>query len=81
MLFSELVDAELPKELRGIIDELLDKIMNMPEMGLAPRIKELDAFIEKQFILIKLAADEAEPLEKSWELPDAFFNEQAMKGI
>ena len=46
MLLRELLDAELPGELRPIVDELLDKKQKMPEMGLAPRIGELDRFID-----------------------------------
>ena len=44
MLFSELLDAELPIELRGIIDGLLEMKQRMPETCLAPKIKELDDF-------------------------------------
>lgn len=37
MLFSELIDAELPTELKPIIDKLLEMKQNMPEMGLTPK--------------------------------------------
>lgn len=37
MLFSELIEAELPTELKPIIDKLLEMKQNMPEMGLAPK--------------------------------------------
>lgn len=40
MLFSELLEAELPAELRGIIDNLLEMKQRMPEMGFASKIKE-----------------------------------------
>lgn len=79
MLFSELIEAELPVELRGIVDNLLKMKQEMPEMGLAPKIKELDEFIEKELVLIKQAADDTEPLERSWDLLDAYFNEQVKK--
>lgn len=81
MSFSELVEAELPQKLRTIIDDLLDKKQNMPEMGLASKIKELDDFIEEELVLIKQAADEAESLERSWDLLDAYFSELVMKRI
>ena len=60
MLFRELLDAELPEELRAIVNELLDKKQKMPEMGLAPKIKELDCFIKKELETIRLAADQAD---------------------
>ena len=60
MLLRELLDAELPGELRPIVDELLDKKQKMPEMGLAPRIGELDRFIDRELEAIKQAADQTE---------------------
>lgn len=79
MLFSELLDAELPKELRPVIDELLEMKQRIPEMGLAPRIKALDDFIEAQFELIKQAADAEEPIKSDWNLLDEFFVEQVVR--
>ena len=32
-----MIDAELPTELKPIIDKLLEMKQNMPEMGLAPK--------------------------------------------
>ena len=40
MLFSELIDAELPTELKPIIDKLLEMKQNMQEMGLTPKSQE-----------------------------------------
>ena len=75
MLFSELVEAELPGELKGIINNLLDMKQKMPEMGLASKIKELDEFIEAELEVVKKAADEAENLKNDWEALDNYFNE------
>lgn len=74
MLFSELVESELPDELRAIIDNLLDMKQRMPEMGLAPKIKELDDFIEQELESVKKAADEEENTKNDWALLDEFFN-------
>lgn len=73
MLFSELIEAELPIELRNIIDDLLNLKQNMPEVGLLPKIKVLDDFIEAELEMIKKASDEAEALKQDWTLLDKFF--------
>lgn len=76
MLFSELLDAELPGELRTIVDELLDMKQRMPEMGLAPKIKELDQFIERELILIKQVADQADVCRNTWDTLNQYFMQQ-----
>ncbi len=73
MLFSELLDAELPEYLRAIIDDLLEMKRKMPEMGLAPKIKELDDFIDSELIAIKKAADEEDAVKNDWKILDEFF--------
>lgn len=73
MLFSELIDAELPTELKPIIDKLLEMKQNMPEMGLAPKIKLLDHFINTEMEAVKKAADEMESVNQNWTLLDDFF--------
>lgn len=73
MLFSELMDAELPVELRSIVDELLEKKQKMPEMGLASKIEELDNFIDKQLAEVKKAADAEDAVKSDWKLLDEFF--------
>lgn len=73
MLFSELIEAELPTELQPIIDKLLEMKQNMPEMGLAPKIKLLDHFIDTEMEAVKKAADEMESVNQNWTLLDDFF--------
>ena len=73
MLFSELIDAELPTELKPIIDKLLEMKQNMPKMGLAPKIKLLDHFIDTEMEAVKKAADEMESVNQNWTLLDDFF--------
>lgn len=73
MLFSELLDAELPVELRCIVDELLEKKQKMPEMGLASKIEKLDNFIDKQLAEVKKAADAEDAVKSDWKLLDEFF--------
>ena len=76
MLFRELLDAELPEELRAIVNELLDKKQKMPEMRLAPKIKELDCFIKKELETIRLAADQAETDRNTWDTLNRYFMKQ-----
>lgn len=76
MLFSELLDVELPGELRTIVDELLDMKQRMPEMGLAPKIKELDQFIEMELISIKQVADQMEVYRNTWNTLNQYFMQQ-----
>ncbi len=76
MLFSELVNAELPKELEPIINDLLEKKAKSSEMGLSTRIKELDDFINSQLDFVKSTADEEEPLRTDWNILNEFFYEQ-----
>lgn len=80
MLFSELLDAELPGELRTIVDELLDMKQRMPEMGLAPKIKELDQFIERELISIKQVADQTEVCRNIWSTLNQYFMQQVITG-
>lgn len=73
MLFSELMAAELPTELRATVENLLEMKQNMPEMGLAPKIRVLDDFIDMELEAVKKAADEEETLNRDWTLLDEFF--------
>lgn len=73
MLFSELLNAELPEALRTIVDELLDRKQKLPEMELAPKIKELDRFIDSELETIKQAADQAEIDRNAWDTLNCYF--------
>lgn len=73
MLFSELVEAELPENLKDIIKHLLDMKHKMSEMGLTSKIKELDEFIEAELEIVKKAADEAENVKNDWTLLNEYF--------
>lgn len=73
MLFSELMDAELPLELRPIIDNLLEMKRATPEMGIASKVNELDDFINEQLEKVKKAADEQESVKCNWDLLNNYF--------
>ncbi|MCL2137819.1 MAG: nucleotidyltransferase domain-containing protein [Coriobacteriia bacterium] len=46
MLIDELIEAELEPALRPVVAELLDMKKSLPEIGVSPRIEELNAYIE-----------------------------------
>lgn len=73
MLFSELMSEMLPDYLQDKVNELLEMKQIMPEMGMAPKIKILDEFIEKELARIKSAADQADQNRTDWKLLNQFF--------
>lgn len=52
MLFSELVQTELPKYMKPYIDYLLDIKMNSNEKELGDKIPQINDYIESEFIAI-----------------------------
>lgn len=55
MLFSELMKAELPSELIGAVNQLLELKMNSPEMKFIPKIQEINEYLDKSITSIKSA--------------------------
>ena len=53
MAFGELMEAELPDELRSTVEELLDIKMNSPEVKLIPRIVVLNDYLDRSITEIK----------------------------
>lgn len=53
MLFSELMKAELPAELIGAVDQLLELKMNSPEVKLISRIPEINEYLDESIPNIK----------------------------
>jgi predicted nucleotidyltransferase len=79
MLFSELMSEMLPDYLQGKVNELLEMKQIMPEMGMAPKIKSLDEYIEKELVRIKNAADQAEAHRTDWKLLNQYFGDQVKR--
>ncbi|MDD3142526.1 MAG: nucleotidyltransferase domain-containing protein [Lachnospiraceae bacterium] len=79
MLFSELMSEMLPDYLQGKVNELLEMKQIMPEMGMAPRIKILDEYIEKELASIKNAAAQAEQNRTDWKLLNQYFYDQVRR--
>lgn len=53
MLFSELMEAQLPKELVFDVTKLLELKMNSPEIKLIPRIENINNYLDKEIEDIK----------------------------
>ena len=53
MLFSELMKAELPAELIGAVDRLLELKMNSPEMKFIPKITVVNEYLDESITSIK----------------------------
>lgn len=53
MLFSELVESQLPDDLREPVLELLDLKMNSPEVKMIPRINILNEYLTRSIIEVR----------------------------
>lgn len=73
ILFSELVDEELPPELKSDIDYLLDIKMSNPEMKLIPKIQILNNYIENSIEEISSKIEKLEDSVKSIDSLNEFF--------
>ncbi|MBQ7703453.1 MAG: nucleotidyltransferase domain-containing protein [Firmicutes bacterium] len=78
MPFKDLVEAELPDELRGTVADLLDLKMNSPEVRMIPRVGVLNDYLDRSIPEIKEMIsqldDETHP---GWER----LNELFLEGI
>ena len=53
MLFAELMDSQLPKELFEDVNRLLELKMNAPEIKEIPRIDIINDYLDKSILEIK----------------------------
>ena len=79
MLFSDLMKAELPKELEEPVKSLLDVKMNSPEIKEIPKVQVINDYIECEIERItELLASMKEEPDKGWDdLNDLFLSELA----
>ena len=74
MLFSELMEAELPDELRTEVEDLLKIKVHEPEIKKIPRIDRLNEYLENEIVSVKEEAGELGEGEKvSWEKLNELF--------
>lgn len=74
VMFSELMKAGLPDELRGDVKRLLDLKMNSPEVKEIPRIDRLNEYMNTSIDEIKsIVQSMDEKKEGTWEELNKFF--------
>ena len=73
MLFEELMEAELEEELKPELDRLLELKKTLPEMGKAPKIPVIDAYIQLKLPEIKSLAEEIEGNVSEWDALNELF--------
>ena len=73
MLFRDLIDAELPADLLPSVEELIRVKTETSELGLGPKIPEIDRYIREQMEQLQTAADKAENLRNDWTGLEKFF--------
>ena len=83
MLFSELMETELPAELTGAVKQLLEIKMNSPEVKLIPQIPEINEYLDESIPRIKRAVRLLEDsLTPDWnELNQLFLQSLEWKGV
>ncbi len=74
MRFKELAAAELPVELQGEVDRLLDIKINSPEIKMIPRVDVINRYLDESIEEISrhiIALEE--PSRKSWDALNSLF--------
>ncbi len=74
MLFSELAEAELPEELTGDVERLLELKMNSPEIKTIERIDILNDYLDYEIAAVKERVKSMEEdRDAGWERLDGLF--------
>lgn len=73
MLFEELMKAELEDELKPELERLLELKKTLPEMGRAPKIPVIDAYIQQKLTEIKALAEKVEGKPSEWDSLNELF--------
>ena len=79
MLFEELMEEEL-EELKPELDHLLALKKTLPEIGMAPKIPTIDAYIQQKMPEIKALAEEIEGKVAEWDALNELFLRMVKKG-
>ena len=74
ILYNDLTASQLPAELRGVNEELLDMKKSLPESAEIPPIKEVDDFLNEQTEKLNDALRKMPDFKpKSWDALNQFF--------
>lgn len=81
MLFSELMEAELPAELTGAVKQLLEIKMNSPEVKLIPRIPEINEYLDESILRMKCSVRSLEDRHTpDWNALNQIFLQELRSG-
>ncbi len=81
VLFDTLVETVLEEEMRPVVRDLISKKMKMEEGDKAPRIQEIDLYIEKLIAYYKDLLDHMESdLNRDWKAIDKEFQDMILDG-
>lgn len=75
ILFSELVESELDKEMLPVVNRLIELKISAPEIGTGPRIAALNSYIEKNIEDIRTYIEKCDTKRNNWENLDRLFCE------
>lgn len=73
MLFDTLVETELEEDMKPAVGRLLEKKRLAPEIGTAPKIEEINEYIEREMEEIKSAAETVESTGTEWKSLNELF--------
>ena len=77
MLFSELMDAELPQELQPDVNRLLDLKRNAPEVRTIPKVEPVNQYLDRMIGEVRdRIMQMPEDTNRGWEALDRFFLSQ-----
>lgn len=73
MQFATLVDTELEEAMKPQVSRLLAMKKNIPEMGTAPKIEEINRYIDRKLEEIQSAAEALGNTEAEWDALNELF--------
>ena len=73
MQFATLVDTELEEAMKPQVSRLLAMKKNTPEMGTAPKIEEINRYIDRKLEEIQSAAEALDNTEAEWDALNELF--------
>lgn len=73
MLFDELVKSELDSSIKPVVDKLLEKKRQTSELGKGKKIKKLNAYIDKEIVLLNNQLSSIKDDKNSYSLLDDYF--------
>lgn len=73
MLFEDLIEAELPVDLKPMVADLVNIKKGTPEIGVGNKIPEIDKYLREQIEILQNEAKHVENLKNDWNRLEDFF--------